>query len=267
MRYPIENASSLPGSGNALYFHLIDNIHIPAKLSHTLWYNGCKSLVDDPSNPFMGFFPVGRTLELSYSGSPMQEYTFTGEEKNPVFVKDLSLKTMLELGISKTAKESAKVFNPFFVKYENLPKQTKKDNELPALSLAKSISSFLSSKDVLFTELDVVSMLTTAIQNANSDQMRHILHGNHMAWCASRFIQYGTMEEDIRTNFYSQNDIDFFIKDILTIMPSILYLLAILGVSPLKVITYLDYDLYGISEVAAAIEKLMYSNEKINTKK
>ena len=106
MRYPIENASSLPGSGNALYFHLIDNIHIPAKLSHTLWYNGCKSLVDDPSNPFMGFFPVGRTLELSYSGSPMQEYTFTGEEKNPVFVKDLSLKTMLELGISKTAKES-----------------------------------------------------------------------------------------------------------------------------------------------------------------
>jgi hypothetical protein len=38
MRYPIDSASNIPGSGNAFYLFLLDNVHIPAKSTHTLWF-------------------------------------------------------------------------------------------------------------------------------------------------------------------------------------------------------------------------------------
>jgi hypothetical protein len=263
MRYPIEKASTIPGSGNALYLHLIENIHIPAKLTHDLWYRGCQKLKDDSANSFQGFFPVGKTLILSYAGGPVQEHTFTGDEKNPVFVRDLPNETKMALGISSKAKDSDKVFNPFFLSYEELPNETRKDNELPALSLAKSITSYLSSRDVLFTEKDVAEMLVVAIKNANSDQMRHILHGNHVAWCVARFMKTGVMELDIAKNFYGQNEIEFYIKDIGTIMPAILYTFALLGVNPVLMITELDYDLWGIKDAAEEMKKFMLLEQRV----
>jgi hypothetical protein len=263
MRYPVQNASSIPNSGNALYFYLLENISIPARMSHELWYTGCEVLKNDPTNPFQGFFPVGETLEISYGGSDMMEYTFTGEEQNPVFVKDLSAESKMKLGISATAKESVKVFNPYFVSYDDLSDRIKKDNELPALSLAKSIASFLSRCDIMFTEKDVIEMLIIAMEDANSPHMRHILHGNHMAWCASRFLLTGVMESDLKKNFYGQNDIDFYVKDIGTIMPSILYTFAVLGVNPMDMIKKLDYDLWGIKEVAEGMQKFMLINTEV----
>jgi hypothetical protein len=262
MRYPIEKATSIPGSGNAFYFFLIENIHIPAKLTHDLWYKGCEELRVNPTHPFQGFFPVGSTLRISYASSPMGDYTFTGDEKNPVFVKDLSPEAMLELGISAKSKPSDKVFNPLFRLYEELPEKTRKDNELPSLSLAKSITSFLSSSDMLFTEKDIVEFLIKAIENANSPQMRHILHGNHVAWCAARFMSTGVMEEDIKKNFYGQNEIEFYIKDVGTIMPAILYSFALLGVDPVDMINRLDYDLWGVDKAAKELQNFMLINKK-----
>jgi hypothetical protein len=261
MRYPLEKATSIPNSGNALYLFLIENISIPARMSHDVWYNGCQKLIENDDEAFQGFFPVGKTFKLSYAGSPMRNYTFTGEEKNPVFVRDLSPEAKLELGISGKAKDSDKVFNPFFILYDNLPESTKKSNELPALSLAKSISAFLSVDNILFTEKNVVDMLMIAIRDANSNAMRTILHGNHVAWCAARFMAFGTMEEDIKKNFYGQNDINFYVKDIGTVMPAILYTLALLGADPVEVIKELDYDLYGIEAAAISMQKFLYINK------
>lgn len=257
MRYPIRSATTIPGSGNAFYLFLIENTHISAKLTHELWYQGRESLKNMPDNSFQGFFPIGETLKLSYAGGPMQDYTFSGEEKNSVYVKDLSIEAMLTLGISSKSKVSDKVFNPLFRPYEELPESIIRDNELPTLSLAKSIVSFLSSRDVLFTEKSIVEMLTVAVQNTNSQEMRHILHGNHIAWCTARFMVSGLMEQDIKKNFYGQNEIDFYIKDIATIMPSILFSFASLGIDPLVVINWLDYSLYGIKTVANQMQKCM----------
>lgn len=264
MRYPIESATSIPNSGNALYFFLLDNLSVPARLSHEIWYNGCKKMLENADSAFRGFFPIGKTYKISYAGAPIGEYTFTGEEKNPVFVKDLSSEAKLNLGISSKASESEKVFNPFFRPYDELPDRTKKDNELPALSLAKSICAFLSADNILFTEKNVVDMLMVAIRDANSNAMRTILHGNHVAWCAARFMQYGTMEEDIRKNFYGQNDISFYVKDIGTVMPPLLYTLANLGVSPVEAIKELDYDLWGIEKAAEEMQRFLYLNKRQN---
>jgi len=262
MRYPIKKASSILGSGHSVYQYLIKNIHIPAKLTHEIWYNSCETLRTNPNEAFRGFFPVGETLKLSYAGAPMADYTFTGDEKNPIFVKNLSLEAKMSLGISNTISESDKVFNPLFKPYEKLPSQTKKDNELPTLSLAKSITSYLSSKDVLFTESDVVGMIRSALEDANSDEMRHILHVNHVAWCATRFMIWGTMEEDIKKNFYSQNEVSFYVKDIGTIVPSMLYCLAFLGVDPLEAIAHIDYDLWGIEDTAKEMQKFMLIHQE-----
>jgi hypothetical protein len=257
MRYPIGNASSVMGSGNAFYLYLLENIKVPAQLSHELWYNGLKQAMTEKDYPFRGFFPVGKTLKISYAGSEMTPYTFTGEEKNPVFVKDLSSEARLELGISAKADQSAKVFNPLFVAYDKLPEKTKKSNELPTLSLAKSISSYIGSKDILFTEKDIVEMLIIALKDCNSDPMRYMLHGNHIAWCSARFMETGIMEEDIKKQFYGQNSMDFYIKDIGTIMPAILFSLANLGIDPVEAIKYIDYDLWGIDKVAKALQSSM----------
>jgi hypothetical protein len=261
MRYPIVSATSIPNSGNALYLYLIENLSVPARMSHQIWYTGCQKMVDSNEEAFQGFFPVGKTLKMSYAGGPMGDYTFTGGEKNPVFVRDLSPEAKLQLGISGKAKDSEKVFNPFFLPYDDLPEKTKKDNELPALSLAKSICAFLSSDNILFTEKNVADMLMIAIRDANSNAMRTILHGNHVAWCAARFMTFGTLEEDVKKNFYGQNDINFYVKDIGTIMPPMLYTLALIGVNPVEAVKELDYDLYGIEAAAVEMQQFMYINK------
>ena len=262
MRYPTKKACSVPGSGSAVYLHLLENVKAPAKLSHDLWYAGQKIKLDDPHDPFKGFFPIGKTLNLSYAGAGVQPYTFTGKEKNPVYVKDFSEESLMGLGI-RGAKPNEKVFNPNFVSYEELPKNARVSNETATMSLAKSISAFLcTSGDVLYTELDVINMLTIAIRKCDSQEMRYILHGNHVAWCAARFIDTGIMEEDIKKQFYGQNDVDFYQKDIGTIMPAMLFTLAVLGVDPTEVIKDLDYDVWGIEEVAQGLKGFMKAEQR-----
>ena len=257
MRYPTLSACTVPGGGRAVYLYLLENMAIPARLPHELWYASQKVKLDDPHDPFKGFFPVGETFELSYAGSEMEPYTFTGKEKNPVYVKDLSSESLMKLGI-RNANPKEKVFNPNFVPYDQLPEKARISNETVTMSLAKSISAYLCTlKDILYTEQDVVDMLTVAIKRCDSQEMRYILHGNHVAWCAARFIDTGKMEEDIKRQFYGQNDIDFYVKDIGTIMPGMLFTLAILGIDPTEIIKELDYDIWDIDKVAKEIKSYM----------
>lgn len=260
-RYPTERPASLPGSGSAIYLFVLNNIAIPSRLPHDLWYASQESKLENEHDPFKGFFPVGETLEVDYAGRGMEPYTFTGKEKNPVFVKNCSEKTLMKLGI-RDAKPEEKVFNPNFVTYDELPENARISNETVTMSLVKSISAYLcGTKGVLYTEKDVAEMLIVAIKKCDSDEMRYILHGNHVAWCAARFIETGIMEEDIKKQFYAQTDIDFFEKDVGTIMPGMLYTLALLGHDPIEMIKFLDYDIWDIDKVALKLKSFMKVEE------
>lgn len=262
MRYPIEKPTSIPGSGSAIYLYLLETIEIPARCPHDIWYAGQKQKLDNPHDPFKGFFPVGETLKIDYAGAGMNDYTFTGKEKNAVFVRDLSSEAKMTLGIPTDADPKDKVFNPNFVKYDDLPHGTKVSNEATTMSLAKSLSAFLcNNKGILYTEHDIVDMLTVAIKKIDSFEMMTILHGNHISWCSLAFMRTGKMEEDIKREFYGQNNIDFYVKDIGTIMPSMLYTLAILGVDPIEIIQGYEIDLYGIDTVAEKMRSYMKINQ------
>jgi hypothetical protein len=65
------------------------------------------------------------------------------------------------------------------------------------------------------------------------------------------------MEEDIRKQFYGQNSMDFYIKDIGTILPGMLFCASSLGIDPVEAIKYLDYDIWGIDKVANSLRKYM----------
>lgn len=261
MRYPISKAEAIPGSGGAIYLFLMENVSTPGSLPHRMWYNGLAKQMEDPtSTPFRGFFPVGQTYRLSYAGSPMGDYTFTGNEQNAVFVKDLSKEAMLQLGITANMDSGSKVFNPFFKPWEELDEDTIKLNELPALSLAKSISGWCSQVRSYYTEVEVRDFLISACRNPSSGQMMYILHGNHVAWCTHRFMKSASgmdLEADIKKEFYSQNSPDFYIKDIGTIMPSILYVLGLLGEDVIEFVDELPFDLWGIDDVAKEIYDMM----------
>jgi hypothetical protein len=233
----------------------------PSRLSHDLWYREQTELKESKDHPFQGFFPIGKTYRITYGGGDMGDHKFTGKEKNPVFVRDLHAETKLKLGIQKNANPKEKVWNPNYRSFEELPDMVRISNETATMSLAKSISSFLGSQDSLYTEKNIINMLTVAIKDASSQEMRHILHGNHIAWCAARYIDTGVMEEDIRREFYGQNSMEFYIRDISTIMPSILYTCAILGKDPVEMIKYIDYDLCGVKEVAEELQKYMKINQ------
>jgi hypothetical protein len=258
MRYPIDKATDIPGSGSAVYLYLLDMIDIPSRCPHDIWYAGQKKKLDNPHDPFKGFPPVGKTYKLDYANSGMKLYTFTGKEQNAIYVKDLSSEARLELGIPADANPADKVFNPNFITFDELPHSTKVSNQATTMSLAKSISAFLcNKKSILYTEQDIVDLLTVAIKKVDSAEMMMILHGNHVAWCSLAFMRTGKMEEDIRRQFYGQNNIDFYVKDIGTIMPSVLYTLAILGADPVEILKDFQLDIYGIENTAVKMQGYM----------
>ena len=60
---------------------------------------------------FQGDYPIGETMVMSYGGSPMCEHTLSKDDKNPVFVKDLSSEAREKLGILLTASRDTKVLS------------------------------------------------------------------------------------------------------------------------------------------------------------
>ena len=260
MKYPVVEASNIAGSGRSFYEFLIQNVKLPAKLNHLLWYNGEKSKLDSPElYAFRGFFPTGTTLELT-SG----KHTFTGEENFHVFVKDLTDRSKKLLAIPEMAKQGDKVYNYNFVKYEDLPDITKKSNEIATLSMAKALDSFLSRKrGIYYSEKNVVDMINIALSDMTSDEMMALLDGNHIAWSISRYLTSG-MEPDITKQFFGQSDVEFYTRDIGTIAPSMLFTLAVLGVDPVPIVENNQIPIWGIMDVAYAMRNQMAKIEVVN---
>ncbi|HOI18317.1 MAG TPA: hypothetical protein PLX15_00430 [Candidatus Woesearchaeota archaeon] len=268
--------SSAPSSGSDFYNFLLKYVEIPASASHDIWYRGLEEQQKHPeSYAFRGDIPTGKTIELvSLGGKPLEEvlsnsgngltngarkYTFNGSELY-VLVGDLSEESKKELGIPDTAREKDKVFNSNFKKYEDLPEITKMSNELAALSVPKSISSYLAGVNgkVNYSERDVLNLLESAFNDLSGPEMMHFLHGNHLAWAALEYVKgNGNINGDISTEFHKQNTEDFYLKDLGTILPSLFFALASLGKDPMDYYNKLDVEIWGAKDVAEYMRQYM----------
>ena len=152
------------------------------------------------------------------------------------------------------------MYNINFKPYEDLQHLTKVSNELAALSVPKSISSYLAGvkSNVNYSERDVLNLLTVSFENLNSPEMMHILHGNHLAWAALSYIrENGNVEGDILAEFHGQNPSDFYTKDLGTILPAMFFALASLGKNPITFYKKLDVEIYGAKDSAEYMTKYM----------
>ncbi|HLC53715.1 MAG TPA: hypothetical protein VJK03_04170 [Candidatus Nanoarchaeia archaeon] len=255
--YPVKKPSSAPATGRLLYDHLMRNLKIPAAANHTIWYAGESQKREEPTKyAFRGDIPQGKTLELkALAGDPFEKsalYTFKGTELY-VLVSDLTASAHKDLNIPKNARDKDKVFNANFKPYEKLSEITRYSNELAALSLPKSISSYLAGVrgNVNYSESDVLNFLNTSIENLSSPEMMHILHGNHLAWAALSYMrEQGNVEGDLLAEFHGQNPADFYVKDLGTVLPSMYYAVANLGQNPVDFHVKLDIEIWGARSAA-----------------
>lgn len=253
--YPVQHVSSAPATGRVFYEFLMRNISIPAAANHTIWYAGAEAQLAAPERfAFRGDIPVGSTLELvTLAGTAVESpYTFKGDESY-VLVSDLADKAREQLCIPTNSRGKDKVFNSNFKPYDKLPQLTKVSNELAALSVPKSISSYLAGVNakVNYSEKDVLNLLTTSFEDLSSPEMMHFLHGNHLAWAALAYIrEQGKVEGDILAEFHGQNPTDFYTKDLGTVLPAMFFALASLGQDPLTFYAKLDVDVWGAKEAA-----------------
>lgn len=270
--YPVVKPSSVPGTGSIFYGHLMENLKIPASANHDIWYAGEAAKLAQPDKyAFRGKLPVGETHELaSLGGKPIPEseratktesgvlYTFDGSE-SPVLVLDITPATRRKLGIPLDARDKDKVFNPNFVPYELLDMFTRVSNELAALALPKSLSSYFGGGGkVNYSELDVLRFLNACFEDLSSPQMMHLLHGNHMAWATLAYVRAsGNIAGDISAEFHRAQPPDFYAKDLGTVLPAIFYSLALLGKDPVEFCARLDIEVWGAKEAAKHMRQYM----------
>lgn len=274
-KYPVEKPVSVPATGSRLYRHMLDTVKIPARANHEIWYLGEKNKLELPEeHAFRGGIPKGRTLELvTLSGSPIDkapnaseskegfDYTFLGSE-GPVYVKDLAESAKTYLAIPKKVSEKDKVFNPNFKPYEELDAFIKMSNELASLSFPKSFSSYLlGSGKMLYSEKDVLEFIEACFNDLSSEEMLHVLHGNHLAWASLAYVRSnGKVEEDVCREFFAQNPADFYMKDVGTVLPAMFYSLAILGEDPAEYCNNIDFEIWGAKESAKYMRQYMNPN-------
>lgn len=270
--YPVPRPSSVPGTGSLFYQHLMENLVVPASANHSLWYTGEAVKVTQPGKyAFRGKLPVGETIELHTLGGktiPESErakttesgvlYTFDGSE-GPVLVLDLAPSTRRKLDIPLDARDKDKVYNPNFVPYEQLDMYTKVSNELAALALPKSISSYFGGTGkVNYSELDVLRFLNACFEDLSSPQMMHVLHGNHMAWATLAYVRAeGNIAGDISAEFHRAQPPDFYAKDLGTVLPAMFYALALLGENPVEHYAKLGIEVWGAREAAEHMRQHM----------
>ncbi|MDO8556669.1 MAG: hypothetical protein Q7R96_05870, partial [Nanoarchaeota archaeon] len=253
--------------------------------AHNVWYSGQqKQLAEPDSHAFRGDIPTGQTLELLTLGQKpiprntqdqlpahVQQtdhgtytYTFTGEESY-IAVADLPGIVRQALGIPSNAREKDKVYNGNFKPYDRLPATTRWSNELAALSVPKSFSSYFAGLQgkVNYSEKDILGFIDACFGNVSSPEMTHVLHANHMAWAALAYMrENGNVQGDIMTEFYTQNTPDFFLKDVGTVMPSLLYTLALLGEDPVAYVKKLDVEIWGVEEAAEYMRQFMHEKSR-----
>ena len=260
--YPVKMASSTPATGRLFYEFLMKNISVPASANHTMWYANAEAQLKKPDQfAFRRDIPKGKTLELiTLAGDHVESpYTFTGEELY-VLVSDLSDEARKELIIPKNVRDKDKIFNSNFRPWEQLPQLTKASNELAALSVPKSVSSYLAGVKgkVNYSERDVLNLLTTSFDDLSSPEMMHLLHGNHLAWAALAYIrEKGNVAGDLLAEFHGQNPTDFYAKDLGTVLPAMFFALASLGQDPLDFHKKLDIEVWGAKEIAQYMREYM----------
>ncbi len=262
--YPVKSPSSAPATGRILYEYLMRNIKIPAGSNHEIWYSGEKLKLENPqSYAFRGDIPTGKTLELLSLGGRIYDtpinHTFTGEESY-VLVSDLTSNSKRELEIPVNARARDKVFNANFKSHEDLPLMTKMSSELAAMSVPKSISSYLAGvrAKVNYSEVDIFNLLNRSFEDLSSNEMMHFLHGSHLAWASLAYLRdKGNVAGDIMTEFHSQNATDFYTKDLGSILPAMFFALANLGQDPVRFKDKLDIEIYGVEEAANYMRKFM----------
>ncbi len=253
--YPVKSVSSAPATGRVFYEFLMRNIAIPAAANHNIWHAGATAQLNQPDKfAFRGDVPRGITLELvALAGNPVgSPYTFTGDESY-VLVSDLSDRVREQLGIPANARDKDKVFNSNFKPYDQLPQLTKVSNELAALSVPKSISSYLAGvkAKVNYSEKDVLNLLTASFDDLSGPELMHFLHGNHLAWVALSYVrEKGNVAGDILAEFHGQNPTDFYTKDLGTVLPAMFFALASLGQDPLVFHKKLGVEVWGAKEAA-----------------
>lgn len=264
--YPTSKPSSALATGRLFYEFLIRNIKFCATVNHNLWYKAREEELKHPeASAFRGDIPVGSTIDLlTLGGKPIEgasesgaSYTFTGEESY-VLVSDLTEKARRELGIPAGVRDKDKVFNPNFRPYEGLPQFTQDSNELAALSVPKSTSSYLCATNVNYSEKDVLGFLSRAFDNLSGPEMAYILHGNNMMWTALAYIRDGgNVEGDVMAEFYGQNPWDFYTKDLGTVLPAMFFALASLGEDPVIYHGRLDVEVYDADKAALFMQYYM----------
>jgi len=260
--YPAAHPSTAPATGRLFYEFLMGKIAIPASANHTIWYAGVEDQLKHPDKfAFRGDIPKGRTLELiTLASKPINAaYTFKGDEEY-VLVSDLSEFARKELGIPADARGRDKVFNSNFKPFNQLSEFTRWSNELAALSVPKSISSYLAGVKgkVNYSEQDVLNLLETGFRDLSSPEMMHFLHGNHLAWAALAYMrEKGNVAGDLLTEFHSQNTADFYTKDLGTVLPAMFFALANLGQDPMKFHDMLDIEVYGTKGAAEYMRQFM----------
>lgn len=270
--YPTALPSTAPGTGRFFYEFLMRNIGIPAASTHTIWYEGEKAKLAAPDTfAFRGAFPdVGSPLELiTLAGKPLPtdrevcapgvagRYLVDGTEQF-VLVADLATAERERLGIPTSARDKDKVFNVNFKTYAALSDETRMANELPALSLPKSISSFIAGVEqkAYYSEEDVVKFLERCFTDLSSQEMMHVLHGNHAAWAASAYLRSrGHVEGDLLAEFHGQQPTDFYVKDIGTVLPAMFFALASLGQDPVQYHDLLDIEIWGARDAATYMQQ------------
>ena len=256
--YPTSRPSTAPGTGRLLYEFLMRNIKISAGANHTIWYEGEKTKLEAPDKyAFRGEIPIGNLLVLVGLGGKMFDFSKTymvdGSESY-ILVSDLAPLERERLGIPSTCRDRDKVFNSNFKPYDDLPEMTKWSNELAALSVPKSISTYLGGVKgkVNYSEVDALKMLQACFIDLSGPEMMHILHGNNAAWTALAYMrEKGNVEGDILTEFHGQNSADFFSKDLGTVLPALYFALASLGENPSAYHQKIDLEVWGSKEAAS----------------
>lgn len=266
-QYPVKKPSSAPATGRLLYNHLMENLKIPARANHSIWYEGEKRKLDKPSEyAFRGKAQKGKKVELkSLNGNPLPEPTMKElDGSETVLVKDLTDSAREELGIPENARDKDKVYNPNFVPYEELGKETKLSNELPVLAFIKGVSSWYSGLQgkTNYSELDVLRFIRACLEDLSSPEMMHVLHGNHMAWAVLSYVREdGNVSGDVSAEFHSQNPVDFYTKDLGTTLPGIYFALSQLGQDPVEFDAMLDIEVWGSKDAAAYMRRYSHQSQ------
>jgi len=264
--YPVEKPTTAPGTGHQFYLHLLHHIGIPAQANHNIWYGGEKQKLAEPDKyAFRGCIPAGTELELkTLNGKPIMgssaervtdratiNYKFSGND-GPVLVLDLSDNARDILKIPDTSRPQDKVFNPNFKPYGELDKFTRWSNELASLSFVKCVSNYFGGKGKLnYSEKDVLNFVDSCLVDLSSPEMDYLTNGNNLLWCGLAYQRNdGNINGDIELEFHAQNPTDFYMKDVGTLLPSMLYAVANLGQDPVEYHDKIDVTIWGARDAA-----------------